>query len=163
MLYERYYAYGIGICYRYAYSSEDVMEILNDGFMKVFDNLNRYDTDQPFKPWFRKIVVNTAIDYYRRSVRFLQVEPLQEEHTQIHNTESLYYLEKDDLMQLLNDLPEVLRLVFNLYEIEGYAHEEIAQMLQISAGTSRSYLTRAKQRLRMKYKEIYPGDYEQII
>jgi len=163
MLYERYYAYGIGICYRYAYNREDALEILNDGFMNVFDNLHRYNSDRPFKPWFRKILVNKAIDYYRKNRRHQQVEPLGEEHAEVYHTEPIYNMDRDDLMNLLNGLPEAQRLVFNLYEIEGYAHDEIGEMLAMSPNTSRSYLARAKQRLRMKYKELYPDDYEQII
>jgi RNA polymerase sigma-70 factor (ECF subfamily) len=72
-------------------------------------------------------------------------------------------MDRDNLMNLLNGLPEAQRLVFNLYEIEGYAHDEIGEMLNMNTNTSRSYLARAKQRLRMKYKELYPDDYEQII
>lgn len=163
MLYERYYAYGIGICYRYAYTREDAVEILNDGFMNVFDNLHRYNSDRPFKPWFRKILVNKAIDYCRKNKRHQQTENLEDEHTEVYHTEQVHQMDRDNLMNLLNGLPEAQRLVFNLYEIEGYAHDEIGEMLNMNTNTSRSYLARAKQRLRMKYKELYPDDYEQII
>lgn len=163
MLYELYYAYGIGICYRYAYSREDALEILNDSFMKVFEHISQYDSKRPFKPWFRKILVRKAIDYYRRSLRNVPTDTLEEETVQVYHPDHAGQLELDDLKKLLDHLPELHRLVFNLYEVEGYAHDEIAGMLGISAGTSRSYLTRAKEKLRAKYKALYEGDYEQII
>jgi len=163
MLYELYYAYGIGICYRYAYSREDALEILNDSFMKVFENIGRYDPQRPFKPWFRKIIIHKAIDYYRRNLRKVPADSLEEDGGQVHQTEQVDQLELEDLKKLLDHLPELQRMVFNLYEIEGYAHDEIAGMLGVSSGTSRSYLTRAKEKLRAKYKALYKGNYEQII
>jgi len=163
MLYELYYAYGIGICYRYAYSREDALEILNDSFMKVFDNIGQYDPERPFKPWFRKIIIHKAIDYYRASLRKVKTDTLEGEDVQVYQTEQVDQLELEDLKKLLDHLPEPHRMVFNLYETEGYAHDEIAGMLGISSGTSRSYLTRAKERLRAKYKALFKDNYEQII
>ncbi len=163
MLYELYYAYGIGICYCYAYSREDALEILNDSFMKVFDHIGQYDPSRPFKPWFRRIIVNKAIDYYRRNLKKFPGEPLEEGTVEVYQAEGVDQLEMEDLKQLLDQLPELHRMVFNLYEIEGYAHDEIAGMLGVSVGTSRSYLARAKEKLRAKYKALYKDDYEQII
>lgn len=163
MLYELYYAYGIGICYRYAYSREDALEILNDSFMKVFENIGHFDPARPFKPWFRKIIIHKAIDYYRVNLRKVKTDTLEEEDVQVYHTEQVDQLEMEDLKKLLDHLSELQRMVFNLYEIEGYTHDEIAGMLGISSGTSRSYLTRAKERLRGKYQALYKGNYEQII
>jgi len=163
MLYELYYAYGIGVCLRYAYSRDDALEILNDSFMKVFENIDRYDPDRPFKPWFRKILIHKAIDYYRVNLKKTDTAPLEEEGVEVYQADQVDKLEMKDLKKLLDHLPEIQRMVFNLYEIEGYAHDEIAGMLGISSGTSRSYLTRAKERLRAKYKALYKGNYEQII
>ena len=163
MLYEQYYAYGIGMCYRYAYNREEAIEILNDSFLKVFENIERFDADQPFRPWFRKIIVNKAIDYYRRNMKHHNTKPLDDQDIQIHETVTLDKLKLQDLMKLLNELPERYRLIFNLYEIEGFTHEEIGERLGISESTSRSNLTRAKKILRKKYRDYYQNDYEQII
>jgi RNA polymerase sigma-70 factor (ECF subfamily) len=163
MLYEKYYAYGIGICYRYAYSKEEAVEILNDSFMNVFNNISSYDESQPFRPWFRKIILRRAIDYYRSNMKHHNTDSLDEEEVQIHETATVNQLELKDLMDLLNKLPERYRLIFNLYEVEGYTHPEIAEKVGISESTSRADLSRAKQLLRKKYRDYYQTNYEQII
>ena len=163
MLYEKYYAYGIGICYRYAYNKEEAIEILNDSFLRVFYNIESFKPEQPFKPWFKKIIVNRAIDYYRKYMKHHDAQSLDEEEVQIHETSTVDELELQDLMNLLNELPERYRLVFNLYEVEGYSHQEISEKLGIGESTSRSDLSRAKQLLRRKYRDYYQKNYEQII
>lgn len=163
MLYEKYYAYGIGICYRYAYNKEEALEILNDSFLKVFENIDNYDPDQPFMPWFKKIIIHKAIDYHRKNMKHHDMQTLDDEDVQIHETSTIEKLELQDLMNLLNELPERYRLIFNLYEMEGYTHIEISEKLGISEGTSRSNLTRAKKILRKKYRDFYQKNYEQII
>ncbi len=163
MLYEKYYAYGIGMCYRYACNSEEAVEILNDSFMKVFDNIEKFDENQPFRPWFRKIIINRAIDYYRANMKHHNTESLDDEEVEIHETATVDELELKDLMDLLNGLPERYRLVFNLYEVEGYTHQEISEKLGISESTSRADLSRAKKILRKKYGDYYQKNYEQII
>jgi RNA polymerase sigma-70 factor (ECF subfamily) len=163
MLYERYYAYGIGICYRYAFNKEEAVEILNDSFMKVFDNIDKFDENQPFRPWFRKIIINRAIDYYRANMKHSNTHSLDDEEVELHETATVDELELKDLMDLLNGLPEMYRLIFNLYEVEGYTHQEISERLGISESTSRADLSRAKQILRKKYRDYYQKNYEQII
>jgi RNA polymerase sigma-70 factor (ECF subfamily) len=163
MLYEKYYAYGIGICYRYACNKEEAVEILNDSFMKVFDNIDKFDENQPFRPWFRKIIINRAIDYYRANMKHNNTDSLDDEAVEIHETATVDELELKELMDLLNGLPEMYRLIFNLYEMEGYTHQEISEKLGISESTSRADLSRAKQILRKKYRDYYQKNYEQII
>jgi RNA polymerase sigma-70 factor (ECF subfamily) len=163
MLYEKYYAYGIGICYRYAFNKDEAVEILNDSFMKVFDNIDKFDENQPFRPWFRKIIINRAIDYYRANMKHNNTDSLDDEAVEIHETATVDELELKELMDLLNGLPEMYRLIFNLYEMEGYTHQEISEKLGISESTSRADLSRAKQILRKKYRDYYQKNYEQII
>ena len=163
MLYEKYYAYGIGICYRYAFNKDEAVEILNDSFMKVFDNIDKFDENQPFRPWFRKIIINRAIDYYRANMKHNNTDSLDDEAVEIHETATVDELELKELMDLLNGLPEMYRLIFNLYEMEGYTHKEISEKLGISESTSRADLSRAKQILRMKYRDYFQKNYEQII
>jgi RNA polymerase sigma factor (sigma-70 family) len=163
MLYEKYYAYGIGVCYRYAYSQEEAVEILNDSFLNVFKNIDLFNPEKAFLPWFKKIIVRKAIDYYRKNKKHHNAQYLEDDSVVIHETATLEKLHMEDLMNLLNELPKQYRVIFNLYEIEGYSHDEISEELGISVSTSRSDLSRAKQLLRIKYRDYYQEGYEQII
>jgi RNA polymerase sigma factor (sigma-70 family) len=137
--------------------------MLNDSFLKVFRNLKKYDEKLPFRAWFRKIIVNTAIDYYRKNARImptLEIEEAENESFDINQVDNLNY---EALKKLLDDLPELQRLVFNLYEIEGFTHQEIAGKLDLTESTSRSYLTRAKKKLRILVEKHFETEYERKI
>ena len=149
ILYKHFYSYAMGISLRYSYTKTDASEILNDGFLKVFKNINRFNEKLPFKPWLRKIIVNTAIDYYRKNARFSPMLEIEEAEREGFNIEAIDTLTYYDLKKILDELPEVYRLIFNLYEIEGFTHQEIAEKTGLNESTSRSYLTRAKKRLRI--------------
>lgn len=139
----------MGICLRYAYTKTDASEILNDSFLKVFKSINSFNEELPFNPWLRKIIVNTAIDYYRKNTRFshtLEIEQAEKEGFNINAIDTLAYY---DLKNILDELPEPYRLIFNLYEIERCTHKEIAEKTELNESTSRSYLTRAKKKLRV--------------
>lgn len=153
-LYKHFYGYAMGICLRYAYTKTDASEILNDSFFKIFKNIKKYDEQKPFKPWLKTIIVNTSIDYYRKNARFRPMLEIEEVENEAFNVELVDTLGYEDIKKLLDDLPEMYRLVFNLYEIEGYTHREIAEKLKFNESTSRSYLTRAKKKLR-KLVEIH--------
>lgn len=163
MLYENYYSYGIGVCYRYACSRDDALEILNDSFMKVFDRIKTFDESQAFKPWFRRIIINAAIDHYKQNRMFYENSGSLTVDVEIYDVSPVDQLNMKDLMNLLNQLPEMYRICFNLYEIEGYSHEEISELLEIGISTSRSNLTRAKKLLRLLYKKNHERDYERIV
>lgn len=162
-LYEQYYAYGIGICYRYACNREDAQEILNDSFMKIYKHITGYNEEKSFLPWFRKIIINTAIDFYKTARNHKDSIKTEAVDVEIFDTETLDQLDFKDLLELLNELPGMYRLIFNLYEMEGYSHDEIAEMTGLSASTSRSNLTRAKKILRLRYKQYYAKDYERNV
>lgn len=142
------------ICLRYAYTKTDASEILNDSFLKVFKNIKKYDEQRDFMPWLQTIIVNTAIDYYRKNAKYKPTLEIEEAENEVIEAGLVDDLEFNDIKKLLDELPEQYRLVFNLYEIEGYTHKEIGQKLQIDESTSRSYLTRAKKKLR-KLVEIH--------
>ena len=152
LLYHRFYGFGMSVCLRYAYGREDAMEILNDSFMKVFESIRSFDDSKPFKSWFRRILVNTALDHYRANRKYRitlaleDVDPEGEAMVDEHIS-----LDAEDILGLFDRMPAVYRVTFNLYEVEGYSHEEIAGMLDISPGTSRSNLSRAKKLLRGLY------------
>ena len=163
LLYRQFYAYGMSISLRYAHNRDEAAEILNDGFLKAFTNLSRFDTNQQFKPWFRKIIINAAIDNYRKNLKHynhLDEEVIDDE---LLDVGSINYLEIEDMMILLNELPENYRLTFNLYEIEGYSHQEIAEILGIAEGTSRSNLTRARNMLKKAFSIYYKKTYAEVI
>ena len=147
-LYEYFYGYGMSICLRYAQDYQEAEEIFNDGFLKVFLRIHQYDTSQPIKPWIRRILVNTAIDHFRKRGK-LQVIPMEHAHLNRAVTSQLPAIEPDDdVLPVLQQLSPAYRVVFNLYVMEEYKHHEIAEMLDISVGTSKSNLARAKQKLK---------------
>lgn len=147
-LYTQYYGYAMGVCLRYAKHRHEAEEIVNDGFLKVFANLDRCENPAAFKGWMRRIMVNAAIDYYRRYKRY-QNEVSEDARPDVSTgEEALAQLSAEDLLQMVQALPDAYRLVFNLYAIEGYSHEEIAKQTGIAASTSRANLTKARSKLR---------------
>jgi RNA polymerase sigma factor (sigma-70 family) len=155
MLYKEFYSYGMSISLRYTYSKEEASEVLNDSFIKAFDKIKQYNTGQSFKGWLRRIIVNTAIDYYRKNKKYHNTLSIDRAEEPEYDQRALEQLQVEDILKLLNGLPELHRLTFNLYEIEGYKHDEIAAMLKISESTSRANLTRAKQRLRELFHQEF--------
>lgn len=152
-LYRHYYNYAMSISLRYTYSKNEAVMIVNDSFMKIFDMIGSYDQSYSFKSWLRKIVINTAIDKYRRDKTYLEkIEYVPLGNFTDNYEDIISELTVEDILSLLNELSEMQRLIFNLSEIEGYSHEEIGKKLEIAAGTSRSYLFRAKVRLKVLFK-----------
>lgn len=147
-LYQLYYGYGMRICLRYAKSKDEAIEMLNDGFMKVFMNINRYDSNRPFNAWLSTIMINTSIDYYRHRIKQMEMEELNDKHEMEDSENILSHLHYEDLIQLVQKLSHAYRTVFNLFAIDGYTHEEIAEMLSISIGTSKSNLFKARESLK---------------
>ena len=148
LLYKSFYGYGMSVCLRYTSNKEEAQEILNDGFVKVYTRLEQYQANSNFKAWFRRILINACIDYFRQKQR--KVELTFTEQYIEPSIEPDYYnqLSYDELIYFVQELSPVYRMVFNLYAVEGYSHEEIGQMLNISEGTSKSNLSRAKGNLR---------------
>jgi len=143
-----FYAYGMSITLRYAESRNQAAGILNDAFMKVFTNIGSYDLDRPFKPWLRQIIVNTAINYYHRNKKNQQMESLETAEKQLASEEHIISgISYDEIIAMVQQLTPGYRTVFNLYVIDGFKHREIADMLGISVGTSKSNLAKAKQNL----------------
>lgn len=159
-LYQHFYSYGMTVCLHYSANREEAQEILNDGFMKIFNKIDRYDDKYAFKSWLRRILINCAIDYYRRQEKHrhtANIIPINEPH--IPN-EAIAKLSLDDVMYLVQQLTPAYRLVFNLYVVEGYNHREIAEKLGISEGTSKSNLAKARGKLRKMVKKLYPEQYK---
>ena len=159
-LYMMFYAYGMSIGLRYAGSRDAAVEILNIAFMKIFRNLKKFDLSKPFKPWFRKILVNTAITHYKKEARNFKHSDLDSAGHIEAGEEILSGISYQEIINLIHQLSPAYRTVFNLYVIEGYKHEEIAEMLGISIGASKSNLSRAKDHLRRLLRELFEQDYE---
>lgn len=162
-LYEHFYGYGMSIVLRYCSQEPEAMEVLNDGFLKVFKKIEYYNDDFPFKLWLRRILINTAIDYYRKKIK----EPM---HLNLVSEDYNFGAEmplpeiapEADLLPIVQQLPTAYRMVFNLYVMEEYKHHEIAEMLDISVGTSKSNLARAKNKLRELLARSITQSSEQI-
>jgi RNA polymerase sigma factor (sigma-70 family) len=149
-LYDKYAPKMYGICLRYAANSEDAKDILQDGFVKVFVNLGKFLSTGSFEGWMRRIFVNTAIEHYRRKNQLYAISENQEENIPNQEVSALDALEAEDIIRLISELPNGYRTVFNLFAVEGYSHKEIATMMNISEGTSKSQYARAKAWLQEK-------------
>jgi RNA polymerase sigma-70 factor (ECF subfamily) len=148
MLYKVFYGFSMGICLRYAGNRDEAAEVMNQGFFKVFTHIESYDISRPFKAWLGKIMMNASIDFYRANLKMAYTEDLDSaEHLSDGDLvdKNLNY---EDLLKMVQKLPQAYRTVFNLFAIEGYSHEEIGVMLNINPGTSKSNLHKARQKLK---------------
>lgn len=153
-LYQRFSPRMYAVCLRYAGNAEEAQDILQEGFIKVFNKLKSFRGEGSFEGWIRRIFVNTAIEHFRRK-RYLQPVTDKEENTIEGNyLSALDDLAEKDILALVQQLSPGYRTVFNMYVIEGYSHKEIADMLNISEGTSKSQLSRAKVILQDMVKEF---------
>jgi RNA polymerase sigma factor (sigma-70 family) len=148
ILYHQYYSFAMAIGLRYSINRDDALEAVNDAFIKVFKKINGYDANKPFKAWLSTIVINTAIDRRRQELKHLSNTDLANDILVYSATDTVANMEAQDILNLLNLLPTLQATIFNLYEIDGYSHDEIAKMLGMPASSSRVYLTRAKEKLR---------------
>lgn len=150
-LYQLFYAEMLRICYRYLKSDDLAVEALNAGFLKVFQHVGTYDGKKgELGGWIRTIMVRTCIDLVRKEAKFKSLTTENEEVEVIFvEPEALSKLYAQDLLKAIRQLPNATQLVFNLYVIDGYAHKEIAEQLQISESTSRWHLSEAKKELRI--------------
>ena len=147
-LYRRFYSYGMSICLRYSRSRESALEMVNDGFLKVFLKIEQYDPEFPFRPWLRRILINASIDYYRKYEQNKNEEEWTSgEETSAYN-DALDHLEYDDLLKIMQMLPPAYRMTFNLYVVEGLSHAEVAEQLGTTVGTSKSNLAKARKKIK---------------
>ena len=155
MLFERFSRKMLGVCLRYSKKLEEAEDVLQDGFVKVFSNLKDFTNEGSLEGWIRRIMVNTALDAIRKNTKFLKDISIDVVDFQIGNND--YTIEKmnaEDLLSLINSMPEGYKVVFNMYAIEGYKHNDIATTLGISESTSKSQYLRAKAYLRAKLELI---------
>lgn len=147
LLYKKLYAFAMKIGLRYADNRSSAAEIVNDGFFKAFTNIAKYDQGKPFMAWLSKIMYNASIDYYRSNLKWAQFVGLEKSEQKASESPVEHKLDYEDLLSMIQQLPPAYRLVFNLYAVDGFSHEEIADMTGISVSTSRSNLYKARQKL----------------
>jgi RNA polymerase sigma factor (sigma-70 family) len=143
-LYSRFSPRMYAVCLRFAGNVEEAEDILQEGFIKIFKKIDSFRSEGSFEGWVRRIFVNTAIEHFRRKKYMLPVTEREETTIEGKSTSVLDNLAAKDILALVQDLSPGYRTVFNLYVVEGYTHKEIADMLGISEGTSKSQLSRAK-------------------
>jgi len=163
MLYKRFYAYAMGISLRYCISRDDALESVNDAFIKLFKTIKTFDDGRLIKPWFRQIVVNSAIDNRRKNLKHTNVLDIEYADEAPTDPNIISKISAQEILNLLSELPDMHRMVFNLYEIDGYTHEEIADILEMPSSSSRVYLSRAKEKLRRLVKAQFYLNYERAI
>ena len=151
-LYKRFSSRMYGVCLRFARNTLEADDILQEGFIKVFSFLKDFRHDGSLEGWIRRTIVNTAINYYNsKQNEWSEMSIQMAESYQSVSEEILEKISTNDLLNLIHELPEGYRLVFNLYVIEGYNHKEIAEMLNISENTSKSQLSRARMALQQRF------------
>ena len=158
-LYAMFYSKMMGVCYRYAKDPDEAKDILHDGFLKIYKNIKKYNFKGSLEGWVRRIIVNTAIDHFRKSKNMFAISETNVESEMIESRTNDYdvyaQLNKQDLMKTVDSLSPAYKMVFNLYAIEGYSHKEIAERLNISVGTSKSNLAKARMNLQKELKKKY--------
>lgn len=154
-LYKRYSKLMFAVCCRYARDKDIAADILQDGFIRVFQSLDSFRKDGSLEGWIRRIVVNTALEYHRRNAGIVWVQEPEDKDFEPVQAEAIGGLEAEDLMKLIQALPPGYRMVFNLYAIEGYNHREISELLHISEGTSKSQLARARNLLQQQVELLF--------
>lgn len=165
-VYQKFYGKMLGVCLRYSKNKEEARDILQDGFIKVFLNIRNYGGNGSFEGWIRRIMTNTAIDFYRKNknngveASSEIVESTGELMPENESDEPEYiHINTQEVMAAVQRLSPAYRTVFNLYVIDGFTHKEIGEKLGISEGTSKSNLAKAKINLRKVFKDkLKPAD-----
>lgn len=157
-LYEEFYGRMMGVCLRYAGSENEALDLLHEGFIKVFQNITKYKPGTSLAAWIRTIMVNNCIDFYRKAIRRRTSDIDKAWNISSDEPDAASKFTEKEILLAVRTLSPAYRAVFNLYVIEGYSHKEIADQLDINESTSRSNLVKARTRLqeyfvakRMKY------------
>lgn len=138
----------MGVCLRYSKTREEAIEILNDGFYKIFTKLDKYTKGMSFKGWLRKVMINSSIDHFRRNEKHYHSVDISYAKDREGIETALDNISEKEILVQIQQLPPSYRIVFNLYVIEGYKHKEIAAKLNIREGTSKSNLAVARNKLK---------------
>ncbi len=167
IVYDQYRSFTLKIAFRYIYTYDKAMDVVNDSFVKIFNHFNTFkigsedDNEKILMGWLKKITINTAIDHLRKKQMVPEIGGIPE--SAFEATSSYYNADQlalyNDLMILVKELPPNNRVVFNLYVIDGYSHAEIADLMNINIGTSKSHLSRARATLQKGIKKMEQINY----
>jgi RNA polymerase sigma factor (sigma-70 family) len=167
-LYKLYYSFSMGICMRYSTNYAEAEEIVNDGFLKIFNKISDFESsfqslEASFVGWIKKIFIHTAIDQYRRNNKSYTIPLLDEIHIEIseNSASPIDNMSYKEIIELVQQLSPTYRTVFNLYVLDGYKHEEISKQLNISVGTSKSNLSKARMNIQKLLQQKNITVYEQ--
>ena len=155
-LFEKYHPLMMGICMRYAKSRPEAEDILLIGFSRIYKKMKQFGGKGSFEAWMKRIIINVAIDNFRKNLKYYNNKNIDELHDVALPTDEIEdNFSVGEILKTVQDLPPGYRLVFNLYAIEGYAHKEIARMLDISESTSKSQLLKARKKLREQLSYLH--------
>ncbi len=160
-LYKLTYSYLMSICIRYTRNEDKAKEVLNMGFLKIITNLDKYKPEVPFKAWIRRVMINTLINEFKKEkIHYSHVQYVEEyyetdKYADINN--AITKIDADQIYSFIAQLPPASQQVFNLYYVDGFKHKEIAEMLDISEGTSKWHLNSAREKLKelLKKNDLY--------
>lgn len=144
LLYHTYASKMYSVCLRYCNNGDDAQDVMQDGFVKIFKNLEKFRGEGSFEGWLRRIFVNTAIEHYRKRSNSFSIIEAVETNVEDISLSAFDKLAEQDVLKVIKKLSPGYRTVFNMYVIEGYSHKEIGELLNINEGTSKSQLARAK-------------------
>jgi len=153
-LYELFHGKMLAVCMRYTGSREEAKDILNEGFMKVFTHIHKYQPQHSLESWIRRIMINNAIDNYRKTKKHRNQLDIEECYWHAEEETVTSNLSAQEILGLVQKLSPAYRAVFSLYVLEGYSHKEVAQKLGISEGTSKSNLAKARGKLQKWVLEL---------
>lgn len=158
MLYNKYAPSLLGVCYRYSKSMAEAEDVLHEGFIKVFNNIDSFKGKGSFEGWLKRIMVNTSINNYKASIKHYFHEEIDEKIIGTNEIEEPFQLtegiSQEKLLSLIKELPKGYQLVFNMYVLDGLTHNEIAEELNISVNTSKTQLFKARRTLRDKLSTL---------
>ncbi|MCD4790486.1 MAG: sigma-70 family RNA polymerase sigma factor [Bacteroidales bacterium] len=154
-LYSKYYRRMLGICLRYCSSKDEAEDVMLDGFMNIFSKMKLYNKRGSFEGWMKRVIVNTAIDNFRKNKKHYYHSDIDDfENELVIEANLLESFSAKEILNTVQQLSEGYRIVFNLFAIEGYSHQEIADMLGISINTSKTQLFKARKLLQKKLIEM---------
>lgn len=160
-LYEKYYASMVWVCFRYVKDKDQSEDLVHEGFIKVFRNIERFRNQGSLEGWVKRIMINVCLDYLRKQGRWQDELPLVYAESEAVPAQAVNDLQAEYIFECIQQLPPLLRSVFNLNVVEGYPHKEIGKMLDLKESTSRAYLSEAKKQLR-KVLQHYRTDQKQF-
>lgn len=158
-IFRRFSARMLAVCYRYSHNKEDAKDLLQEGFIKVFEQLSKFRNEGSFEGWIRRIMVLTALEKYRKEAREREsygggLDDVTDAFQPVSSDDIYSQMSFDELIAMIRELSPAYKMVFNLYVFEGMKHEEIAQMLSITVGTSKSNLSDARKILQKRIRKV---------